>query len=81
MAHQRLARSLFWQTRAADAYDILKSAKKIDRENAAKNKTREASPLPEAIMAQYYEQFEGRDVPDRERRKWFKALLKMPRTI
>jgi tetratricopeptide (TPR) repeat protein len=41
IAHQRLARSLFWQGKTAEAFEILKKGKQIDRENSAKNKTRE----------------------------------------
>lgn len=74
VAHQRLARSLFWQTKAKEAYDILKAAKKIDRDNAKKNGTREVFLTPEAIMAQYYQQFEGDKSQSPE--TWFRAALK-----
>ena len=73
-AYQRLARALFWQTKANDSYDILKKAKEIDRKNAAKNGTREVFLTPEAIMAQYYDQFEGSKSANPE--KWLKAALK-----
>ena len=65
---------MFWQGKAAEAYDILKAAKKIDRENAKKNSGKEVFLTPEAIMAQYYEQFEGEksDNP----KIWFDAALK-----
>ena len=81
VAHQRLARALFWQGKAKDAYDILKKAKEIDRENAKKNKTREVFLTPEAIMAQYYDQFEGPKSATGNAEKWFKAALKKARTI
>ncbi|MGO9112431.1 MAG: tetratricopeptide repeat protein [Thermoguttaceae bacterium] len=73
-AHQRLAKSLFWQGKAKEAYDLLKQAKEIDRANAKKNKTREVFLTPEAIMAQYYYQFEGKDSKNPE--TWYRAALK-----
>ncbi len=77
-AHRRLARVLFWQHKAQDAYDILKAAKGIDRENAKKNHTREIMLPPEAIMAQYYERFEGAAMSNKtgDVERWFKAALK-----
>jgi tetratricopeptide (TPR) repeat protein len=72
--HQRLAKSLFWQGKAKEAYDILKAAKEIDRTNAKKNKTREVFLTPEAIMAQYYSQFEG--VESKNPETWYRAALK-----
>jgi tetratricopeptide (TPR) repeat protein len=74
VAHQRLARSLFWQGKAKESYEMLKAAKKIDREKAAKDKTREVFLTPEAIMAQYYDQFEGSGSKNPE--IWFKSALK-----
>jgi len=73
VGHQRLARSLFWQGKASDAYDILKKAKDIDRTNAKKPNAKEVFLTPEAIMAQYYDQFEGAKSLNPE--KWFKAAL------
>jgi tetratricopeptide (TPR) repeat protein len=76
-SHERLAKSLFWQTKAVDAYDILKAAKKIDRDNAAKNKTREVFLTPEAVMARYYDQFEaGVTPPTGNAEKWYRASLR-----
>ena len=75
VAHQRLARSLFWQGKAKDAYEVLKTAKKIDVANAKESGGREVFLTPEAIMAQYYDQFEGPESVNPE--KWFKAALKM----
>ncbi len=49
-AHRRLARSLFRQGKAREAYEILKKAKQIDRENAKKHGTREVFPDPEDII-------------------------------
>ena len=37
---------------------MLKAAKKIDRDTAERNKTQEVFPVPEAVMAQYYDQYE-----------------------
>ena len=54
----------------------MKAAKQIDRENATKNKTREVFLTPEAIMAQFYDQFEGRTSKTGNAEKWFKAALK-----
>ncbi len=77
VAHQRLAHSLFWQGNAKDAYDVLKAAKKIDREIAGKNKTKEVILPPEAIMAQYYDQWEGPKSQTGNAEKWFKAALRL----
>jgi tetratricopeptide (TPR) repeat protein len=74
-AHQRLAHSLFWQGKAKEAYEILKAAKKIDRENAETKKTKEVFLTPEAIMAQYYDQFE--DKKSENPKKWFDAALRI----
>ncbi len=77
VAQQHLARALFWEGEAKPAYVVLKAAKKIDVANAAKNKTREVFLTPEAIMAQYYEQFEaGVDPPTKNPEIWFNAALK-----
>jgi len=74
VAHQRLARALFWQTKAGEAYTVLKEAKKIDHDDfASGKKPREEFLTPEAIMAQYYLGFEG---PKSEQpQTWFKAAL------
>ncbi len=73
-AHQRLAKALFWQGNAKEAYTILKAAKEIDRANAKKNKKPEGFLTPEAIMAQYYDQFEGAGSKNPE--TWYLAALK-----
>ena len=80
---QRLARALFWQGKAPDAYIVLKDAKKIDHDNAQKNKTEEVFPIPEAVMAQYYEQYEGVKADDTKHPKtWFDAaLVKAPKHL
>ena len=75
-AHQRLARCLFWQGKAAEAYELLKQAKQIDRDNAMKYKTRESLLTPEAIMGQYYDEFEGPKSTTGNAEKWFRAALK-----
>ncbi len=75
LGHQRLAHSLFWQSKAADAYDVLKAAKEIDREIATKNNLKEVLLPAEAVMAQYYDQFEGSRTGRAE--EWFKAALKI----
>jgi tetratricopeptide (TPR) repeat protein len=72
-AQKRLARDLFWQGNAKEAYKVLKEAKQFDRENAVKNKTPEVFLAPEAVMAQYYDEFEGPRFPNAE--KWFHAAL------
>ncbi len=73
---QRLAGALFFQARAKDAYDVLKAAKKIDRDTAERNKTQEVFPVPEAVMAQYYDQYErGMNVQTGNAEKWFKSAL------
>jgi tetratricopeptide (TPR) repeat protein len=74
-AHQRLARSMFWQGNAKEAYEILKKAKEIDRANAKKPGGKEAFLTPEAIMAQYYDQFEGAKSNTGNAEKWYKAAL------
>ncbi|MGO9109363.1 MAG: hypothetical protein ACLP9L_09030 [Thermoguttaceae bacterium] len=58
VAHERLAQCLFWQAKPREAYEVLKKAKQIDRENAEKNATPEVFLTPEAIMAQFYERSE-----------------------
>ncbi|MGA2256424.1 MAG: hypothetical protein ABSG53_17385 [Thermoguttaceae bacterium] len=73
VAHQRLARSLFWQGKAGDAYEILRKAKGIDRANSRRNNTREEFLTPEAIMGKYYDEIEG---PTSKNAKiWFDAAL------
>ena len=74
IGNERLARSLFWQGKARDAYETLKKATKLDRENSKNNKTSEVFPAPEAIMAQYYEEFEGLQSENPE--VWFRYALK-----
>ena len=58
VAHQRLARALFWQGNAKDAYEILKAAKKIDPRMPRRTRRGRVFLTPEAIMAQYYDQYE-----------------------
>ena len=74
IALQRLARAQFQQGQAADAYATLKKSKDIDRENATKNKTREAVLTPEAIMAKFYFEFEGPQSETPE--KWYRSALR-----
>jgi tetratricopeptide (TPR) repeat protein len=71
---QRLARALFRQGSAQEAYSNLKVAKSLDRENALRNKTQEVVLTPEAIMGQYYEQYEGPGSVHSE--VWFLSALK-----
>ena len=71
---QRLAHALFWQDEAKAAYEVLKAAKAIDRENAKKNKTRETVLTPEAIVAKFYGEFEGPKSETPER--WYRAALR-----
>ena len=52
----------------------MKKAKQIDRDHAKQNNTREAFLAPEAIMAQYYDRYEGPASPHPE--KWFQAALR-----
>lgn len=82
-ARQRLARALFWQGKAPDAYIVLKEARDKDRENAKKNHTDEQFPVPEAVMAQYYEQYEGPEADKKGHPKtWFDAaLLRAPKHL
>jgi tetratricopeptide (TPR) repeat protein len=75
VAHQRLARCLFWQGLAKDAYAVLKEAKKIDRANAQEKHGKEIFLTPEAIMAQYYEQYEGPNSNTGNAENWFKAAV------
>ena len=74
VAYQRLARSLFWQGRAKDAYEALLKAKEIDREIAKKKNTREVVLTPEAIMAKYFDAKPGPNSPDPK--IWFDAALR-----
>jgi len=80
VAHQRLARAMFWQDDVKGAYAILKAAKAIDVANVEKKKSpREVFLTPEAIMGQYYDQLEGPqgDKTDKGNPKiWFTAALK-----
>jgi thioredoxin-like negative regulator of GroEL len=50
VAQQRLARALFWQGKAKEAYDALTAAKQIDCENA-RNGGREEVLTPEVLSA------------------------------
>ena len=52
-------KSLFRQDKAKEAYDILKKAKQIDRDNAAKNQSKESVLTPEAIMAKLHDEYDG----------------------
>jgi tetratricopeptide (TPR) repeat protein len=76
LAHQRLARSLFWQTKVQDAYTVLKEGKQIDRENAKKPGVREQFLTPEAIMAQFYEQYETSGSTTGNAELWYNGALK-----
>ncbi len=73
-AQQRLAHCLFYQGFAKEAYDALKAAKQMDLANAKKNKTKEIFLAPEAIMGQYYSQFDAPRTENAE--KWFRSALK-----
>jgi predicted Zn-dependent protease len=73
VVRQRLAKALFWQAQPANAYNVLKEAKQIDRTNAAKNGTKEVLLTPEAIMGQYYDQYEGPNAGNAE--QWYRAAL------
>jgi tetratricopeptide (TPR) repeat protein len=75
-AKQRLARALFQQGKAADAYDVLKAAKEIDRENARKARVGEGMLAPEAILAQYYYEYEGPTSKTGNAEKFFRAALR-----
>jgi tetratricopeptide (TPR) repeat protein len=76
-AHRHLARCLFWQLKVKDAYDVLKAAKRIDRESAAKPNETEQFLTPEAIMAQFYDQYEGDTKPQTGNAEmWFKAAVR-----
>jgi tetratricopeptide (TPR) repeat protein len=77
LAHQRLARALFWQTRQRDAYNVLKAAKRLDREHAKRTGTQEAFLTPEAIMAKWFDEFEGPNSTSGNPKKWFDAALRM----
>ena len=48
-AHHRLSRSLFWQGKTTEAFEVLKKAKQIDRDNArrtARGKSHHSLPKP-----------------------------------
>jgi tetratricopeptide (TPR) repeat protein len=75
IVHQRLARSLFQQGKAKEAYDALKHAKEIDRAYSRQNKTRESLLTPEAIMAQYFDSREGPMSKAGTAEKWYKAAI------
>jgi tetratricopeptide (TPR) repeat protein len=72
-AHKRLALSLFQRGKVKDAYDVLKAAKKIDRENANKYRTRSVFPAPEEIIAHDFDKREGPKATNEE--KWHKAAI------
>ena len=76
VAHQRLARAMFQQGKAQDAYDILKKAKAIDLANAQEPNGKEVFLTPEAIMAKFYDEFEGAGSKTGNAELWFKAALK-----
>ena len=76
IALQRMARALFCQGQTREAYEFLKKAKAIDRENAKKNGSREFMLVPEAIMGQYYNLFEGPKSKSGNTEKWFRTALK-----
>lgn len=79
LTHRRLAQTLFWQTKAIEAYEILKKGKQIDHESSEKNHAREIFLTPEAILAQYYYAFEGPKASTGAAETWFKyALRKAP---
>ena len=65
---------MFWQGKTTEAYDLLKKAKQIDRENA-KHGTREVFLTPEAVMGQLCEQFEGPKSTTGNAEKWFKTAV------
>jgi tetratricopeptide (TPR) repeat protein len=73
VCRQRLARAFFRQGKTQDAYEVLKAAKQIDRQNAGRHDTREVVLTPEAIMGKYYDELEGPKSTNAER--WFKAAL------
>ena len=75
VAQQRLARVLFLQGKAKEAYDVLTAAKQIDREYARKRGGPQLMLTPEVIMAQYYEQSEGPASKSGNAEKFFKAAL------
>jgi tetratricopeptide (TPR) repeat protein len=77
LAYQRLARALFWQGKDKEAYDVLRTAKQIDREIAKKRGAPEVVLTPEAILAQYYDQREGPASKTGIAEKFFKAALRM----
>jgi tetratricopeptide (TPR) repeat protein len=74
LAHQRLARALFWQKDAGGAYTVLKDAKAIDQENAAKPGEKERMLPAEMIMARFYEEYE--DPKTDNPKTWFEAGIK-----
>jgi hypothetical protein len=75
-AHQRLAKALFQQGPVfrQEAYDVLKRAKKIDRDFAKKNNTRETILTPEAYMAKFFWESEG--AASANVKLWFDAAVK-----
>jgi tetratricopeptide (TPR) repeat protein len=58
-AHQHLARSLFRQSKAQEAYAVLKKAKEIDRRDAARPGGRELLLPAEAMLAKLYAEYDG----------------------
>ncbi len=75
-AHRRLARSLFRQGKAREAYEILKKAKQIDRENAKKHGTREVFPDPEDIITHNFAIVEGPKAATGNCEESFRTALK-----
>jgi tetratricopeptide (TPR) repeat protein len=67
-AWQRLARSLFLQHNAKDAYQVLQEAKKLDRGNSR-------MLAPAAIMGQYFYQAPAL-YPDQDPKIWFDYAVK-----
>ena len=75
--HQHLARALFQQGKVAEAYEILKKAEQIDRDNVKKRKPPKEEVLTaEAIMAQYFDQYGGPTSNPEYVKTWFDAALK-----
>jgi tetratricopeptide (TPR) repeat protein len=73
--HERLAKAQFELDNGKEAYKTLKAAKDIDRENARKPGGREVFLQPEAIMAKFYDQAEGRGPKAKNAKIWFDAAL------
>jgi tetratricopeptide (TPR) repeat protein len=79
IAHQRLARALFLQGKTTEAFDLLKKGKAIDLRNSKKLGVGEQMPIPEVIMARFYDELEGPKSKTGNAEKWFKiAMEKAP---